>query len=194
MLNVVAKRLLGEVSWGLKGRVILGAGLSILDMATDIFVIVGYMGKEETSRYGWSLLWMVVSSIMLQLMTVFMQSRKTPLKMFGEMLIVLTGLKPVLDGYNVISGKTMDKHSFMDAAAELTFSQCTEIVCESIPGCILQLYAMLESGEMPRRAIVSVAISALTTGFSSATMSFNFDGTTSSTTTTAHAAFANPRT
>jgi len=66
MINVVAKRLLGEVSWGLKGRVIMGAGLSTLDMATDIFVVVGYMGKEETTGYGWSLLGMVVASMVLQ--------------------------------------------------------------------------------------------------------------------------------
>ena len=67
----MAKRLLGEVSWGLKTRVAMGAGLSILDMATDIFVIVRYMGKEETKGYGWSLLWMIVSSMMLQLLLVF---------------------------------------------------------------------------------------------------------------------------
>jgi len=54
MMNVVAKRLLGEVSWGLKLRVAMGAGLSILDMATDIFVLVGYMGNEETRGYGLS--------------------------------------------------------------------------------------------------------------------------------------------
>ena len=46
MMNVMARRLLGEVSWGLKMRVTMGAGLSILDMATDIFVLVGYMGKD----------------------------------------------------------------------------------------------------------------------------------------------------
>ena len=53
MLNAVAKRLLGEVSWGLKMRVIMGAGLCMMDMASDAFVIVEYMGKEETRGYGW---------------------------------------------------------------------------------------------------------------------------------------------
>jgi len=67
MLNVVAKRLLGEVSWGLKLRVMMGAGLSILDMATDVFVIVGYMGDEKTKGYGWSLLGMVAACMVLQL-------------------------------------------------------------------------------------------------------------------------------
>ena len=71
MLNVVAKRLLGEVSWGLKLRVTMGAGLSLLDMATDIFVIVGYMGNEETRGYGWNLLGMVLASMAVQLLIVF---------------------------------------------------------------------------------------------------------------------------
>jgi len=78
MMNVVAKRLLGEVSWGLKMRVIMGAGLSILDMATDIFVIVGYMRKPETKGYGMLLLWMVVGSMVLQLAVVFVQVRRVP--------------------------------------------------------------------------------------------------------------------
>jgi len=176
MLNVVAKRLLGEVSWGLKTRVLMGAGLSILDMATDIFVIVGYMGKEETKGYGWSLLWMIVASMALQLFIVFVQNRKTPLKIFREMLIVLTGLKPGFDAFFVCSGKEMDENQAFDAKIELMLTRCVEIVCESIPGCIIQLHAILQSGDRSQRAIASVAISALTTGFSSASISFDMDG------------------
>jgi len=59
-------------------------------MATDIFVIVGYVGKKETKEYGWSLLWMVVGSMVCQLWIVFAQNRKKPWVMAKEMLIVLT--------------------------------------------------------------------------------------------------------
>ena len=92
MLNVVAKRLLGEVSWGLKLRVIMGAGLSMMDMATDAFVIVSYMGKKEMRGYGWSLLGMIISSMAMQLVIVTAQHKTRPLQMLGEMLIVLTGI------------------------------------------------------------------------------------------------------
>ena len=92
MLNVVAKRLLGEVSWGLKMLVIMGAGLSMMDMATDAFVIVSYMGKKETRGYGWSLLGMIISSMAMQLTIVTAQHKTRPLQMLGEMLIVLTGI------------------------------------------------------------------------------------------------------
>jgi len=174
MLNLVAKRLLGEVSWGLKGRVIMGAGLSILDMATDVLVLVGYMGKEETRGYGWSLLWMIVGSMVSQLIIVYMQSRKKPRRMALEMLVVLTGLKPAFDASAVCSGKAMEEHQVMHPKMEMTMVKNAEVVCESIPGCLLQLYAILksDSGDISKSAIASVAVSAITTGFTSATISF----------------------
>jgi len=179
-MNVVGKRLLGEVSWGLKTRVMLGAGLSIMDMATDIFVVVGYLGKEDTKGYGWSLLWMIVASIVFQLLIVYFQNRRKPKVLMKEVLIVLTGLKPGVDAYKVVSGKEADAHSVTDAKFELVCSKAVEIMCESLPGAILQLYAILK-GAKSRRAIVSVAVSALTTGFSSASISFDYDGKTLST-------------
>ena len=175
MLNVVAKRLLGEVSWGLKMRVIMGAGLSIMDMATDIFVILRYMGMEETKGYGSVLLGMIVACMAIQLLVVFAQNRKTPVKMLRETMIVLTGLKPGFDAYNVVSGKEADEHSIVDAKSELVAVKGIEMVCESIPGCLLQLFVILKSGERSRRALASVAVSALTTGFISASISFDYD-------------------
>ena len=173
MLNVVAKRLLGEVPWGLKMRVTMGTGLSILDMATDIFVIVGYMGDEKTKGYGWSLLWMIVGSMVLQLIVVFGQNRKKPWLMAKEVLIVLTGLKPAVDCYRCCVGQEMEEHHAIDVMTELGTTKCAEMVCESIPGSILQLYVLLKDKSLLSRATVgSVLISAMTTGFSSASISF----------------------
>jgi len=58
----------------------------------------------------------------------------------------------------------------VDAKTELAFTKCVEMVCESIPGCLLQLYVMLKVGDMSGRAVTSVVISALTTGYSSGTL------------------------
>jgi len=110
MLNVVAKRLLGEVSWGLKMRVIMGAGLSTLDMTTDIYVLVGYLGDEKTRGYGWGLLGMVAGSMVLQLLVVYGQNSKKPKVLMKEFLIVLTcmkvrgGASGVLSGYKPETG------------------------------------------------------------------------------------------
>jgi len=172
MLNVVAKRLLGEVSWGLKMRVIMGAGLSILDMATDIFVILGYMGRVETKGYGWSLLGMVVASMVLQLLVVLGQNKGKPWVLVKEVLIVLTGMKPAVDCRRVCAGQEMEEHHIIDAKTELVCTKCVEMLAESIPGSLLQLYVLLKVKDVSRSAVGSVIVSAMTTGFSSASISF----------------------
>jgi len=172
MLNVVAKRLLREVSWGLKMRVCSGAGLSILDMATDLFVIVTYMGAEETRGYGYSLMGMLALSMLLQFLMVFMQNKEKPLVVAKEVLIVMSGMKPGVDSYRVCSGQEMEVHHAFDAQTELVITKGIEMVCESIPGCVLQMYVLIKAGTVSKTAIGSVVVSALTTGFSSASISF----------------------
>jgi hypothetical protein len=95
MLDTVALRLLGEVSWGLKMRVFVGAGMSVLDMASDINVIVLYSNNSDEEEYAPLLLGMIITCVTLQLFATFTQYRKKPLfRLLGELLIVLTGLKP----------------------------------------------------------------------------------------------------
>ena len=168
----MAKRLLEEVSWGLKTRVTMGAGLSILDMATDIFVILGYMGDEKTKGYGWSLLGMVVASMVLQLFLVFVQNRKKPWTIAKEMLIVVTAAKPAVDCYRCCAGQEMDEHHAVDAKTELVFTKGIEMLCESIPGSLLQIFVLLKVKIVTRATVGSVVVGAMTTGFSSASISF----------------------
>jgi hypothetical protein len=53
------------------------------------------------------------------------------------------------------------------------------MVFEAIPGCVMQLYVAVgtlqSGGRVSNRAILSLAVSALSTGFSSATITFDFD-------------------
>ena len=49
------------------------------------------------------------------------------------------------------------------------------MLCESIPGCILQLYALLKVKNVSSATVVSVLVSALTTGLASKNLSWNFD-------------------
>ena len=55
------------------------------------------------------------------------------------------------------------------------FSKVIDMFAESIPDTLLQVYVMVKSGEAPSSAVGSVVVSALTTGFTSASMSFDFD-------------------
>ena len=64
----------------------------------------------------------------------------------------------------------MEEHHVFDAKSELVFTKCVEMVCESIPGCLLQLYVILKVGNTSKRAVTSVVVSALTAGYSGATI------------------------
>ena len=64
----------------------------------------------------------------------------------------------------------MEEHHVIDARTELVATKCVEMVCESIPGCLLQLYVILKVGDKSGRAMTSVVVSALTTGYSSGTL------------------------
>jgi len=81
----------------------------------------------------------------------------------------------IRDAWSVCSGKKMEEHHVFDAKTELAITKGAEMVCESIPGCLLQMYVMLKVGDTSGRAVTSVVVSALTTGYSSGTISYDFD-------------------
>jgi len=82
---------------------------------------------------------------------------------------------PYRDAAAVCSGKKMDEHHVFDAKMELALTKGAEMVCESIPGCLLQLYVILKVGDTSGRAVMSVVVSALTTGYSSGTIAYDAD-------------------
>jgi hypothetical protein len=95
MMDTVALRLLSEVPWGLKMRAFVGAGLSMLDMASDINIILMYTSTSGEEKFGWGLLLMICTCLVFQLFVVYVQNLNKPAKVMRmEVLIVLTGLKP----------------------------------------------------------------------------------------------------
>ena len=68
----------------------------------------------------------------------------------------------------------MDTYQVFDIKTEQYLHRCIDLFAESIPGCCLQLFAylrLLSSGKVSAPALVSIIISALTTGYTSATIS-----------------------
>jgi hypothetical protein len=124
MLLAIAKEVLKTAPWGLPWRVSTGAFLSVLDMATDINMIVLYMSTGQ-EKLGYILLAMFVACIVIQLLLVIGQNWKKKKKLPGEMLVVVVGLKPVWDCYN---GKAQEDHNLMDAKTELVCSKGGELL------------------------------------------------------------------
>jgi hypothetical protein len=90
-MDTIAQRLLESVSWGLKMRLYTGAGLSTMDLISDLYMIYTYAttGNPGTAL---SLAIMVGLCLLLQLLAVYLNTRRGPkLNMLKEMLIVLSG-------------------------------------------------------------------------------------------------------
>lgn len=120
----------------------VGAALSTVDMVTDVQVIVEYLNTPGKEAYAYPLMGMVGMCLFFQLITVFMQNRKaSKAKMVKEVLIVLSGLKPGFDAYQVAKGAEQSVGAVVDPATEHVFTKGAEMVCESIPGALPSAHA-----------------------------------------------------
>jgi hypothetical protein len=136
MMDTIAQRLLESVSWGLKMRLYTGAGLSTMDLISDLFMIYTYATTNQEGT-ALSLTIMVGLCLLGQMFAVFCNTNKGPRRvMLKEMLIVLSGMKPGIDAKRVADGNKKAEHAVVDPDLELTCTRCFELVCESIPGTL----------------------------------------------------------
>jgi hypothetical protein len=120
---------------------------------------------------------MLGTCILLQLLISYGQNKKKGKpRMLKDTLLVMTGLKAGVDAFRVASGAEMQENEAVDAVTELMGTKMVELFAESIPGCVLQVYVYLKSPETRTfKALASIIISAATAGFTSATITFDFD-------------------
>jgi len=84
-------------------------------------------------------------------------------------------LRPAVDAYRISTNQEDGELTF-DPLAEMLINKCYELSCESIPGCVLQLYVWLAFPDQAGSyALLSIGISALITGFTSAMIAFDKD-------------------
>jgi hypothetical protein len=134
MMDTIAQRLLESVSWGLKMRLYMGAGLSMMDLISDVYMIYTYATTEKQGT-ALSLAIMVGLCLLFQLVLVWIQAHKGPRRvMLKEMLIVLSGTAPGVHAMRVARGTEQSEYAAMDPELELTFTRGIELVLESIPG------------------------------------------------------------
>ncbi|GMI06345.1 hypothetical protein TrVE_jg7701 [Triparma verrucosa] len=106
MMVILGQGIVKTAAWGLMFRVIVGAFLSVTDLATNLFVLKQFWdgGKAQLAFRNASLASISVC-IGLQLLMVVGQNRKKGmLRILKECLIVLTGGKAPLDAYRVAMG------------------------------------------------------------------------------------------
>ncbi|GMH49717.1 hypothetical protein TrVE_jg2396 [Triparma verrucosa] len=181
MIVIMSKGIVKTAAWGLLWRVTIGGALSLGDLATDILVLLQFWnGGDKMSTFKDLSLISLSASILLQLMVVTFQNRKKKIsKLLKEWAIVLIGMKGPWDAYRVAIGAEQEKDTEFDPIMEMSFSKGIEIFAESIPAILIQSSAILsalESGEsISRTAYISLLVSMFSTGFVSATISYDTD-------------------
>jgi hypothetical protein len=176
MLETISYRLLEEVPWGLKARVTVGAFTSMADLLTDVYVTYMFWSDKKYGYFKASLA-SLAASIGFQMLCVWGINKRLGFKkVLREWFPILIGFKPAVDAYRVAKGEKQEALQAIDALTELTVMKCTEMFAEAIPGVIIQLMAIATNDkDVADAAWVSLIVSALTTGFASATISYDFD-------------------
>jgi hypothetical protein len=111
------------------------------------------------------------------MLAVWAQNKKLGMrKVLLEWIPILLGYKPAVDAYRVATGNKHEVGAAADPMFEMSRMKCIEMFAESIPGVIIQLMAIATiDKEVGFSAWLSVAVSAITTGFASATLSYDWD-------------------
>jgi hypothetical protein len=146
------------------------------DLVTDVYVTYMFWSDEKYGYFKASLASLTVS-IAFQLFCVYhTYSKLGNMRVIKEWFPILTGFKPAVDAYRVATGAKHEVGTAMDPLMEMTAMKCVEMFAEAIPGVIIQLMAIVSSNtKVEAAAWISFVISATTTGFASATISYDFD-------------------
>ena len=134
-MNEVAKHILSVADVGLKMRLFSGAGLSVFDIISDVYMIVVFLGSEETRGVAHVNIACVALSLLTQLWLVWLVNRKRSWRRIArEVMYVLCFVKPGIDAARVAAGNENDDGlAGMDPLSELAYSKMAEMVFESIP-------------------------------------------------------------
>ena len=174
IMVAIGKQLLVSSNMGLVKRVVLGALLSIMDMISDVWVITSYYAEGNDSG-ATALMAMIMCSTAFQLVLVISQNhKKSKWFILREVMFVLTFLKPGVDAYRVATGY-IDEETTASPLVEMVLGKGIELAGESIPGSLLQVYMYINSPDKLPVFLLSILISTLTTGFTSALISFDMD-------------------
>ena len=198
---VLGKGVVKTASWGVLWRVTASAVFSVADVGTDCYVAYDYYktGRMDYFKYT---VGSIAAAMLIQLILVLVQyNKKGILRILRETIFIVTGMKSPWDAYKVASGRIKEEETVIDpmmevrndvatAANSVTISdvtntsrslqyigsKCINLFAESIPGIIIQLSAMMtQDRALSVMQIASVLVSALTSGFTSAQISYDFD-------------------
>jgi hypothetical protein len=144
-------------------------------MVSDGVVVADYFRTGRTG-FAYALLAMVGTNMLFNLVLTFVQTRGIKKgrarKVALEVAATITCTKPGLDAWKVASGAEQQQGAALTPLSEMAAAKGIEIATEGVPGLVLQLVAVLMSSseDRSRLALLSIAISAASTGLAGTSM------------------------
>ena len=140
--------------------------LTLFDTLSDYsaYVVLEMAG----SGYATPMLVILMVSMMMQALTVRFVTKEGPIATAGALL----GLKPILDGINIVFG-IPPRAGAIESLAAFGFTRVIEAASESIPFAVMQSLALME-----RRSVaqwISFAISVVNIAHAVASVDYSFD-------------------
>ena len=139
MFVELAQYSLNTSKFGMLFRVSVGAILSTVDLASDVYMTALFFSTPGLEGYGRTNAVFIGLTMLVQIMVACVQNSSKPSTFLKEVLIVLTGLKPAADAWKVGSGVEKEEHHSFSPLTEMTYCKCTETVFEAIPASIVQV-------------------------------------------------------
>ena len=101
---MICKASLGDTQKWAKGKLFVAAGLSIMDMVTDVTMVFEY-ARENQWGYAWATLGSLLFNLCFQSIITFFQNRtKRKRRQLKEQLYVWTFIKSGVDAFRLASG------------------------------------------------------------------------------------------
>ena len=148
--------------------------ISVTDMGSDLYsVSVNY--QEGNIGLASALLATVLLSMSLQILIVLVNHRHHgKRRLMLEVLFVLTGMKPFVDTWRILSD-TASVGAPMTSKAERKGCEVVEIVCESVPTALIQIHNLLGVAQPSFATVFSIIMSCLSIATITTIMFFDYD-------------------
>ncbi len=152
---------------GLTLRIFFCLLLSYQDMVTDILVSIDFYAKGEVEWFALSIGFVILASFCHVGLTVLLTHKMTFIKRMKRVLAAFLLLNPLIDGYSVWTGRTQSAEDAMDPILRLLLSRAVELLAESLPEAILQMYILFVTpmSDVSTLQIFSILSSILAFGY-----------------------------
>ena len=178
MVGGVTEEILAWVPWGLMFRAYFGAGISMMDMVSDSYMMRIFFTTGRSGA-GYALVGMVSGNLVFQLIVVVLQTvglmKNKWRTMFIEILSVVSFTKPGWDAYLLASGAEKQPGALLDPLTEAMATKISEMVFEGVPGLLIQLAPFMQAEDKTTSAVISLLISLWSTAMTSTVLFYDIE-------------------